>query len=154
LAAQGDDSLTVARRVVAATALAAKEYANGVSPLGGHVIAAQEVEEAKLFLDAARLDGPSLPAAVRGPADTELRALRAMLDRAAPPDSVAARAATLVQKIAAAVGGALDPFPSRPPTLARGQAIYREQCIQCHDPRGGVTVPRRSTGWSAPGGSR
>ena len=142
LAGQGDDSLTVARRVVAATSLASKEYANGVSPRGGHVVAAQEVEEAKLFLDAARLDGPSLPAAVREAADTELRALRAMLDRVAPPDSVALRAATLVQRIAAAVGGALDPFPARPPTLARGAAIYREQCIQCHGPAGRGDGPK------------
>jgi high-affinity iron transporter len=136
LAAQRDDSLAVARRVVAATSLAAKEYANGVSPSGGHIVAAQEVEEAKLFLDAARLDGPSLPGTVRGVADAELRALRAMLDRTAPPDSVALRAATLVQRIAAAVGGALDPFPALPPTLARGEAVYRQQCIQCHGPAG------------------
>jgi high-affinity iron transporter len=133
---QRDDSLTVARRVVAATALAAKEYANGVSPAGGRIVARQEVEEAKLFLDAARLDGPSLPVVVRGAADTALGALRAMLDRVAPPDSVASRAATLVQRIAAAVGGALDPFPARAPSFARGQAIYRAQCIQCHGPAG------------------
>ena len=95
LAAQRDDSLTVARRVVAATSLASKEYANGVSAGGGRVVAGQEVEEAKLFLDAARLDGPSLPTAVRQVADAELLALRAMLDRVAPPDSVAARAAAL-----------------------------------------------------------
>ena len=128
--------------MVAATALAAKEYAVGVSPRGGRIVAPQEVDEAKQFLDAARLDGPSLPAAVRAVADTDLRALRAMLDRAAPPDSVASRAATLVQRIAAAVGGALDPFPVRPPTLARGEAVYREQCIQCHGPAGRGDGPK------------
>ena len=141
-AAQRDDSLIVARRVVAATSLAAKEYANGVDPRGGRIVAAQEVEEAKLFLDAARLDGPGLPAAVRGLANTDLLALRAMVDRAAPPDSVAARAATLVQRIAAAAGGALDPFPTHPLTLARGAAIYREQCVQCHGPAGHGDGPK------------
>ena len=141
-AGQRDDSLTVARRVVAATALAAKEYANGVSPGGGRIIAAQEVDEAKQFLDAARLDGPSLPVAVRGVADTTLRVLRAMLERTAPPDSVASRAAELVHRIAAAVGGALDPFPTRPPALARGAAVYREQCIQCHGPAGRGDGPK------------
>ncbi len=142
LAAQRDDSLTVARRVVAATSLAAKEYANGVSAGGGRVVAAQEVEEAKLFLDAARLDGPSLPTAVRQVADAELLALRAMLDRVAPPDSVAARAAALIQRIGVAAGGALDPFPARPPTLARGAAVYREQCIQCHGAAGRGDGPK------------
>ena len=135
LAAQGDDSLTVARRVVAATSLAAKEYAVGVNA-SGRVVASQEVEEAKLFLDAARLDGPGLPTSVRQAADADLIALRAMLDRVAPPDSVSARAAVLVQRIAGAVGGALDPFPTRPPSLVRGAAVYREQCIQCHGATG------------------
>ena len=142
LAGQGDDSLTVARRVVAATSLAAKEYANGVSARGGQIVAAQEVEEAKLFLDAARLDGPALPASVRDLADAELRGLRAMLDRVAPPDSVGSRAAALVQRIATSVGGALDPFPTRPPTLARGAAVYREQCIQCHGATGRGDGPK------------
>jgi high-affinity iron transporter len=128
--------------VVAATSLAAKEYANGVSSHGGQIVALQEVEEAKLFLDAARLDGPSLPATLRGAADTGLSVLRAMLDRTAPPDSVALRAATLVQRIAAAMGGALDPFPARPPTLARGAAVYREQCTQCHGTAGRGDGPK------------
>ena len=59
-----------------------------------------------------------------------------MIDRAAPPDSVSLRAEALVGRIAAAAGGALDPFPVRPPPLARGAAAYREQCLQCHGPAG------------------
>ena len=114
----------------------------GVGPKGGRVILAQEVEEAKLFIDAAQLDGPSLPAAVRGHADTALRALRAMVDRTAPPDSVSLRAALLVQRIAASVGGPLDPFPVRPVALARGAAVYREQCTQCHGPAGRGDGPK------------
>src|SRR3989441_4412267 len=65
-----------------------------------------------------------------------------MLDRVAPPDTVARRAAALVQRIAAAAGGALDPFPLRPPSLARGAAVYREQCIQCHGERGRGDGPK------------
>src|SRR5207244_4027092 len=56
-AAQASDSLSVARRVVAATSLAAKEYAVGVPPGGRRVFAPAEVEEAKQFLDGARGDG-------------------------------------------------------------------------------------------------
>jgi len=136
LVAQRVDSLAAARRVVAATSLAAKEYAGGVAPAGGKVTAPQEVEESKEFLNGAILDIPSLPAAARAVAETGLRELRAMLDRAAAPDSVARHAASLVQQIATAVGGGLEPFPSQPPSLARGAAIYREQCIQCHGPAG------------------
>jgi len=136
LEAQREDSLTVTRRVVAATSLAAKEYAAGVAPRGGQVVVPQEVEESGQFLDAALFDVPALPVAARALADTGLRTLHAMIDRHAPPDSVAQRAAVLVQRISAAAGGALEPFPARPPSLARGEAVYREQCIQCHGATG------------------
>ena len=142
LAGQATDSLAVARRIVAATSLAAKEYATGVAPRGGRVTAPAEVDEAGQFLDQARLDVPALPAAVRAAADTELGTLRAMVGRAAPPDSVAARAAALVARIAAASGGALDPFPARPPSLARGAAVYQEQCVQCHGAAGRGDGPK------------
>ena len=144
---QGQDSLTVARRIVAATSLAGKEYAAGVAPqtgIGGavHVTAPAEVDEARQFLDQARLDVPYLPVAVRAVADAELAGLRAMIDRAAPPDSVSLRAEALVGRIAAAAGGALDPFPVRPPSLARGAAVYREQCLQCHGAAGQGDGPK------------
>ncbi|HEY6209635.1 MAG TPA: FTR1 family protein [Gemmatimonadales bacterium] len=143
----GQDSLTVARRIVAATSLAGKEYAAGVTPqtgIGGavRVTAPAEVDEARQFLDQARLDVPYLPVAVRAVADAELAGLRAMIDRAASPDSVSLRAEALVGRIAAAAGGALDPFPVRPPSLARGAAVYREQCLQCHGAAGQGDGPK------------
>ena len=140
--AQAMDSLAVARRIVAAASLAAKEYAIGVTPRGGQVTNPEEVSEAKQFLDQARLDVGSLPRAVRATADSDLAALRAMLDRAAAPDSVAARAGLLAQRIARVVGGALESFPARPPSLVRGAAVYQEQCAQCHGPTGRGDGPK------------
>jgi len=122
--------------MVAAASLAAKEYAIGVAPRGGRVTVPEEVSEARQFLEQARLDVGYLPTAVRGVADSDLAALEAMIDRVAPPDSVSQRAGTLIQRIAAAAGGALDPYPQRPPSLARGAAVFREQCVQCHGPTG------------------
>jgi high-affinity iron transporter len=55
---------------------------------------------------------------------------------------VAQRAATLIQRIAAATGGALDPFPKRPPSLARGATVFQEQCVQCHGPTGRGDGPK------------
>src|SRR5437588_11804023 len=136
------DSLAVARRIWAPASLAAKEYAIGVAPRGGQVTNPEEVSEAKQFLDQARLDVGSLPRAVRATADSDLAALRAMLDRAASPDSVAARAALLAQRIARGVGGALESFPARPPSLVRGAAVYQEQCAQCHGPAGPGDGPK------------
>ena len=129
-AGQAPDSLSVARRIVAATSLAAKEYKIGVAPRGGRVTVSEEVSEARQFLEQARLDVGSLPVPVRAVADSELGALLALIHRAAPPDSVAQRAGALIQRIAAATGAALDPFPTRPPSLARGAAVFQEQCVQ------------------------
>src|SRR6267154_2488853 len=139
---QATDSLSVSRRIVAAASLAAKEYAMGVTPRGGRVTVAEEVSEARQFLEQARLDVGSLPVAVRAVADSDLTALQAMIDRVAPPDSVSQRAGTLVQRIAAAAGGALDPYPQRPPSLTRGAAVFREQCVQCHGPTGRGDGPK------------
>src|SRR3989454_9844491 len=125
-AGQAMDSLAVSRRTVAAAALAAKEYAIGVPPRGGRVPAPEEVSEARQFLEQARLDVGSLPSAVRAVADSDLARLEAMIDRVAPPDSVSQRAGTLIQRIAAAAGGALDPYPQRPPSLTRGTAVFQE----------------------------
>ncbi len=142
LAGQSDDSLSAARRIVAAVTIAAKEYAVGVAPGGAQVVSAQEVAEAKLFLDQARFDAPFLPLAVRGYGDSMLTELRAMLDQVAPPGEVDRRVATLTARIAAAVGGALIPMPSRPPSLARGAVVYREQCAFCHGETGRGDGPK------------
>ena len=50
VAGQAADSLAVARRVVAAASLAAKEYANGVTATGGEIVQPEEVAEAILYL--------------------------------------------------------------------------------------------------------
>jgi high-affinity iron transporter len=142
VAGQADDSLSAARRIVAAATLAAKEYAVGVAPGGAQVVAAEEVSEAKLFLDQARFDAPFLPLAVRGYSDSTLTELRAMLDRVAPPGDVDTLVATLTRRLAAAVGGTLIPMPSRPPSLARGAAVYREQCAFCHGETGRGDGPK------------
>src|SRR5881397_4374924 len=102
------DSLSVSRRIVAAASLAAAEYGIGVAPRGGRVTVPEEVSEARQFLEQARLDVGSLPTTVRAVADSDLARLEAMIDRVAPPESVSQRAGTLIQRIAAAAGGALE----------------------------------------------
>src|SRR6058998_693255 len=141
-AGQAMDSLSVSRRIVAAASLAAAEYGIGVAPRGGRVTVPEEVSEARQFLEQARLDVGSLPSTVRAVADSDLQALRALIERTAAPDSVSQRANTLVQRIAAAAGRALDPFPERPPSLVRGAAVFREQCVQCHGAAGRGDGPK------------
>ena len=138
LAGQASDSLAVARRVVAAASLAAKEYALGVTPPGGEIIQPEEVSEAKLFIQQARFDIPGLPAAARAYSGTSLATITRMLDNLAPPDSVARVTDSLVARITAAAGGehVLEPMPARPPSLARGAVVFREQCAACHGESG------------------
>jgi len=142
LAGQAADSLAASRRVVAAAALSAKEYAQGVTPQGGRIVLPEEVAEAKLFIQQARFDLPGLPAAVRPAADSALRAIASLLDRLAAPDSVERVADALVARISAAVGGPLEPPPSRPPSLARGAGVYRQQCAACHGESGRGDGPK------------
>ncbi|HZH80615.1 MAG TPA: FTR1 family protein, partial [Gemmatimonadales bacterium] len=104
--------------------------------------APEEVSEAKEFLEHALLDVGALPAAVRATAAADMRAMVAMIDRKVAPDSVAARAGALIRRITAATGAALDPFPTQPPSLARGAAVFREQCVQCHGTAGHGDGPK------------
>src|SRR5437660_1438496 len=92
LAGQATDSLAVARRIVAAAALAAKEYALGVTPAGGKITRPEEVAEAKLFIQQAQFDIAALPATARAGADRGLTRLSQLLQRLAPPDSVSREA--------------------------------------------------------------
>jgi high-affinity iron transporter len=142
LAGQAGDSLSASRRVVAATALAAKEYATGVPPAGGRVTRPEEVDEAKQFIEQAGFDVPLLPRAVRAFGDSALDALRALLERAAPPTAVQQLADSLGRRIAAAAGGAIVPLPAQPPSLARGARVFREQCTECHGAAGHGDGPK------------
>ncbi len=142
LGGQATDSLSAARRVVAAAALAAKEYRGGVAPHGGSVTAAAEVDEAKQFIDQAKLDIPNLPRSVRAAADSSLTALAAALGRTADPDSIERWADALGTRIAAAVGGKLERMPTRPPSLEHGRAVFAEQCTACHGAAGHGDGPK------------
>ncbi len=120
--------MAAARRVVAAADLAAKEY-KADRP--------EEVAEAKLFIQQARFDLPLLPTAVRAAADSGLTHLAALLDRLAPADSIARAADALIRRI-----GTDEPLPSRPPSLARGAAVFRERCAACHGEAGRGDGPK------------
>jgi len=135
-AGQAADTLAVARRVVAATSLAAKEYALGVAEGGGRVTHLEEVEEASLFIRNAREDVPQLPAAVRAVADSQLAVIAALIASLGPPAEVERQADALTRAIAAAAGGAVDPTPRRRPSVARGRAVFAERCQPCHGDRG------------------
>ncbi|HEV8265152.1 MAG TPA: cytochrome c/FTR1 family iron permease [Gemmatimonadales bacterium] len=132
--------MAASRRVVAAAALAAKEYALGVTPAGGRIVLPEEVDEAKLFIQQARLDVPNLPVRIRAGADSGLARLAELLDRLAPPDSVERAADALIGRL-----GVSEPLPSRPPSLARGAEVYGVQCAVCHGESGRGDGPKANS---------
>jgi len=147
LAGQAADSLGPARRFVAATSLAAKEYALGVAPAGGQITQPEEVDEAKLFIQQAQFDVGGLPAATRTDAQASLNLLAKLLDDLAPPDSVRRAVESLVTSITRAAGGpdVLEQLPSNPPSLARGAVVFRERCLACHGESGRGDGPKAKT---------
>jgi high-affinity iron transporter len=140
--AQATDSLSASRRVVAAASLAAQEYGLGVSAEGGRLTAPAEVEEARLFIDQARHDVALLPAAARAAADSLFARISRSIDQLAPPAGVRRDADALIEVVTAAAGGALEPVPSRAPSVAQGARIYATQCADCHGATGKGDGPK------------
>lgn len=130
---QGDQAAAV-RRIAATAALAAQEYGTGVRD--GKVIAPAEVEEARLFLTEARRTAGLLPLDAGKSTIASIDGLAAMIGRAAPADSVAARARQLGSALASQFGVSLDEIPERTPLLAHGADLYQAECASCHGATG------------------
>ena len=139
--------MAAARRVVAAAALAANEYALGVAPAGGQITQPEEVEEAKLFIQQAQYDIADLPSAARANAERALEEISRMLVSVARPDSVRRMTDSLVARITLAAGGprVVEPLPDTPPSLERGLAVFHAQCAQCHGETGHGDGPKART---------
>ena len=125
-----DDQAPTVRRIAATAALAAQEYGVGVS--GGKVVAAGEVEEARLFLTEARRTAALLPLDASRTATADLDHLLLLVDRTAPGDTVSFYARLLGQTLANRFAVSLDDIPAITPTLARGAEVYQTQCASCH----------------------
>jgi high-affinity iron transporter len=137
-----DDVPATVRRVAATTALAAQEYRIGVQH--GKIVAAAEVDEAKLFLTEARRAALLLPNPGGKEAVAALDGILTLVGRTASPDSVDARVRALMTSLAATWQISLDEVPSVPPSMARGKVLYAQECASCHGVTGhgdGVAAP-------------
>jgi high-affinity iron transporter len=124
--------------------LAAKEYALGVTPAGGQIVQPEEVDEAKLFIQQAQFDVPSLPVDVRVMASHALTRLGEMLELLVAPDSVRLVVDAMVTRITEAAGGPklIEQLPARSPSLERGAVVFRERCTECHGDGGRGDGPK------------
>ncbi len=141
--ALGPEVAAAARRVAAMAQLAAEEYALGVS--GGRIVAAPEVEEARLFLAEARRNASRLPPATAQSTIAVLTTVEAMVGRSADPDSVTRLVKELVVALGTELQLALDEIPTDPPSLSRGREIYQSSCAVCHGITGHGDGPQAST---------
>jgi high-affinity iron transporter len=114
--------------------LAAEEYRLGVN--GGRVVLAAEVEEAALFLGEARRSAVALPPSHAATATAAIDRLLAMVARTADPDSISGLVEATVVALSRDLGVVLDETLAEPPSLARGEAVYRASCASCHGDRG------------------
>ena len=106
------DSAAIVRRVAATATLAAQEYRIGV--VDGRVVAAAEVEEARLFLEEARRSAASLATdSTVHPAAT-LDSLLALVSRLGSPETLDARVRHITAALARRPGVSLDELPRRP----------------------------------------
>jgi high-affinity iron transporter len=128
--AAAQDHAAVVRRVAATATLAAQEYRIGV--VDGRVVAAAEVDEARLFLEEARRSAGDLPVAPGSAPVATLDSLLDLVKRLAPPDTLDAEVRALATGLAERYGVVLDQLPARAPDLARGAEVYRTTCAGCH----------------------
>ncbi|MGH7585494.1 MAG: FTR1 family protein [Gemmatimonadales bacterium] len=132
--AQAQDSLAIARRVFATAQLAAEEYRVGV--VGGRIVAAAEVDEARLFIAEAGKASGELPAAARSAAAAPLSHMAAIVERTGAPDSLDAAVRDLGQALTGHVGGPLEPIPAWAAPVARGKQLFGRSCAGCHGDAG------------------
>ena len=124
------DSAVVARRVAASAQLAAQEYRIGV--VGGKIVAAAEVEEARLFLTEAIRTAKLLPTSAVAPTVSALEQALAMVQRTAAPDSLDIAVHGLTDALASRLQVVLIEIPERSPSLARGRDLFKRECAACH----------------------
>ena len=149
------DSVAVARRIAASAQLAAQEYRIGV--VGGRIVAAAEVEEARLFLTEAKRTAKLLPLQVVATTEANLDRVLQLVLRTAAPDSVDAGVRHMTDALAGSLQVSLIEIPEQTPSLARGAELFAKECRSCHGvggrgdgpaSRGLVPPPRNLTDYT------
>ena len=144
LAGASDDDVQTAWRLLDYVAV---DYRGAVAD--GQVKSAQEYAEMTEFSGAVEAKISALPASgVRASLITEAKAFRGMVARKAAPDDVAKAARALGTHLLAAYPVPLA--PTKTPDLARGAALYADNCAGCHGLNGDGHGPDAATLKPAP----
>jgi high-affinity iron transporter len=132
--ARSEDPHDAARRVLATSSLAAKEYAIGVA--GGAVVSPEEVDEARLFLGQARLAAGELDGDVGRDVLARVDALLGLVEATADPAELAAGADALAAALVEAFGGIAEAVPPVRFERAAAHELFQANCAICHGPEG------------------
>jgi high-affinity iron transporter len=138
-----DPGLEAARRVVALSALGAKEYAEG--SFNGTIVSNEEVEEARLFLTEARRAATGLPAGLRAATLALLDSAAALVDTTGPAARLSGLAGQVDALLRHELGALGDAPPSLRPSYALGRRLFLQHCTECHGDGGagdGFRAPR------------
>ncbi len=125
-----DDPATTARRIADVAAIALDEYEVGV--VSGRVVSEDELREARLFIEEARRAADRLPGDAREAALPFLNELAAGVTALRSPPGLRQHLTGLRGALEQTLSVTLDPMPTGPPSLARGETLYAESCQQCH----------------------
>jgi high-affinity iron transporter len=125
-----------ARRILTMLEAAAGDYREGVRD--GTVVRPVELEEARGFTDDARqrVEHLGFDAATGRSLGALFSDVSAAIDDKAPADTVAEKLSALRERLATATGVSVEAFPASPPSAARGQQFFAENCITCHGEQG------------------
>ncbi|HKA27951.1 MAG TPA: c-type cytochrome [Candidatus Binatia bacterium] len=129
--AAGEDPTADTRRLLSLLAGVRGEYHEAFDAQG-NVSRSIEIEEAKLLLAEARDLNARL--ALVDPAT--LDAVARDLDQHMPPSALVPRVEAIAGDISARTGVRDEPLPPEPPSAARGQAVFTENCAGCHGATG------------------
>jgi high-affinity iron transporter len=141
LSASGSAQEPPAKRLSAIVGVAVEEYAKGVDA-SGKIISSVELEEATSFLRTAR----DVARRLATPSADAVRLLLDSLTAAAARRATPAQLAQTYLKFVNALGaeGALD-LPTHAVDVARGRAIFEQNCAQCHGVTGAGDGPVAKT---------
>jgi high-affinity iron transporter len=139
--ASGSAQEPPAKRLSSIVGVAVEEYSKGVDATG-KIISAVELEEATSFLRTAR----DVARRLASPNADAVRLVLDSLSAAAVRRATPAKLAETYLKFVNALGaeGALD-LPTHAVDVARGRAIYEQNCVPCHGVTGAGDGPAAKT---------
>ncbi len=128
------------RRTLALLGGAAGEYAEAFDA-SGQLVRPIELEEASLLLAEARDVVEHLDPAARAAVAPTVEAFAKGLSGRLPTTQVDALSAAARQALSDATGVLEDTKPPAPPSVARGKAVYLDNCARCHGDAGAGDGP-------------